>query len=416
MASPGPIDGSAPANRGWDHLLKLAASSVRDDRHAAILRGHAWLEHALYAAGIERQRTVVQTIHRAETLGRVDLHASNLWSGTKYESGIHLKRRGDVVHQIVQSRHRAAHLDVTPSPEECTLALRFYLGLWEQLRKPVVTRQFATELARGLSRIEGITDVFLFGSMSRNEEAHDIDYLLLDTGKYSTGLFDPDEDYQEGDHDGAKRTLNVLDAFELNLAQLTHMAKCRWLDILLLDGSRFGISGDYTLAVQRRQADPHFFEHIAPELMKYDRTADKFKRSHHAFFSQLHDLSIELDRVCPDRQGLTPLKVLVALNKLPLEEAPRDEPPPSTGSSPVRPPLSVPPMRPPAPPPHPAPMPTASQLPPIMNFGAGRETASPPSLRREIACPRCRRRLRVLRDRAGTVRCPICSATFEART
>ena len=40
----------------------------------------------------------------------------------------------------------------------------------------------------------------------------------------------------------------------------------------------------------------------------------------------------------------------------------------------------------------------------------------PPPLRVEVQCPECRTRLRVPSGKRGRVKCPACSATFEANT
>jgi hypothetical protein len=241
-------------NRGWDYLLKLARHPDPDQRMIALVRGFAWLENALAAAGLwSGKGPSAPKLYKA---------APELFPGLTEKDLTSLRRD-------IRLRHQTAHLDEVPGSATCTQAVQQYMNVWALLRNRVVNVDRALDVADRIIRCPHILALYLYGSMARREgQPKDIDLLICDDGRYSDDLLDSDLEYQEGDVDRGKRTKRVLEALGLAEKKLLAMAASRWLDILVLDLSRFGAEIEYTLAVRDRQRDPFFFENIAADLRR----------------------------------------------------------------------------------------------------------------------------------------------------
>lgn len=255
--------------RGWQYLEDKAASRQRDDRHLALVRAYAWLEHALRALGYTRaQGRTAELVKEAHRQGLFKL-PSYLGYGNAFE----------LINRSIKIRHIATHVDTVPGSSECKTAVRVFGDIWRGLRKHFVTLDRAQAVARVLLNIRHIQSIALYGSLARNApEPGDIDLLLFDDGFYSEAIAkggetaDDDEEDLEDDleldvdpgeyEEPGVRTKLILQKLGITDGSRQQAffdaACCRWLDVLLLDGSRFGADVAYTLETKTRQSDAFF--------------------------------------------------------------------------------------------------------------------------------------------------------------
>ncbi len=93
-------------------------------------------------------------------------------------------------------------------------------------------------------------------------------------------LLDPlnlfNTEYGEGQFDIVRRTQDALSVLNVTEPGLHRAARCRWLDVLMLDGSSFGRDESYTQEIRRAQPDPWFFANIALDLKQLDPLSGAF--------------------------------------------------------------------------------------------------------------------------------------------
>src|SRR5271157_1561196 len=157
--------------RRWRDLRQKAKQLDDFDRTGALASAVSAIEVALTAAGTPRQdREGVQARLRRYTA---------------------LANRTSVPEQInimaaIDARNKAIHDHVVPSPDDCERHLLVLHKVWRELRRSFVTRQQAAALAASILQSEGISAVFLFGSLARGKrDPRDIDLLVLDKGQFS---------------------------------------------------------------------------------------------------------------------------------------------------------------------------------------------------------------------------------------
>lgn len=270
---------------GWKHLLDLAASRNKDDRVAAIVRAYAWIEDALDAANVPKGKSIASRI--LSTL-QVPAVAGRL-SRVQIEEMLTVRRR---VQPAINVRHRMAHQDTIPSIDECSAAVSTLRDVWHALGRDFVTMDTAITLAERMVKVKGVGTVCLFGSMARGElEPNDLDFLLLGLGEFEHKV---SPEYEEGKVDTVFRTNEALEYLQLTERSLLLAAKCRWLDVAVINGTRFGIDRDYTVELRDSQADPWFFEHIALELLSFDARQRIFVEPKEGPFRELHDILLRL--------------------------------------------------------------------------------------------------------------------------
>lgn len=239
------------ANRkGWDHLIELAQSDKRESRQIALIRAYSWLEHALNASGFRREN---------KSIAKLLIDAYNQGYGPS-------TLKYDQIRNAIQTRHIATHKDAVPSAVACVRAVKAFSSMWQSLCYNYVTLINAAKIAQTILNKRDILSVSLFGSLSRGNKANDIDLLVLDNGKYSTKIKFFDTSYP----DMAKLTRRAVKLLSLPEFPYSHIVQCRWLDILLLDGTRFGKDKEYTKTVTSHHIDPYFFVNIAKDLMDFD--------------------------------------------------------------------------------------------------------------------------------------------------
>ena len=179
----------------------------------------------------------------------------------------------------LHARNMAIHEHNVPSERECSEHVRTLDKVWRTLRRMYVTRENASILADALLDEDGVTDVFLFGSLARkSRDPKDIDLLLYDDGQMSAlgvDYWDPELVVDE-----------ILPETAAHLAAI----QCGWLDCVPVDGGRFGKEPDYTRKLAERQMDPLFFLNIAESLRSYDRSTQAWNSTRPQVFERLANL------------------------------------------------------------------------------------------------------------------------------
>lgn len=241
----------APQPTGWTDLIEDAGVSDKRARAAAVMQAYSWTGHALDAASIPRN-----TASRGKELSTADRLLR------------HVTPLGFSEHDLRQAitvRRRAETLENVPGPDECLRASKLLQSVWFRLRRNVVNPSMTARLARQLRSLPHVEDVCLYGSLARGiGEPNDIDLLLLHDGEYST--VEPSGRYDKGTFHPSIHTIEALEMLGLKNREYVGCAKCRWLDIKVLDGSRFGDDFEYTHIVQTAQPDPWFFVNISRDM------------------------------------------------------------------------------------------------------------------------------------------------------
>lgn len=259
---------------GWEYLLELAESKNRDYRQTALIRSYSWIEHALGACGLARDgkiKSISQLLHIAHEQGLLtpDILLSN-------------------VKDAVEIRHKAAHVDSVPSPDMCKSAVKILKDAWYSLRKSQITLSNAADISRKIVHIPGIRSVNLYGSLARKASTpKDFDLLVFDDGRYSNEIDEKDLGYI----DRVKITRKSLELLGLGYApRMDSLAKCRWIDVTILNGDLFGKDYDYTSDIATFQPDSYFFLNIASDIKQYDIKL-------HSFVTNEMDIFISLRKI-----------------------------------------------------------------------------------------------------------------------
>jgi len=271
-----PEKGPIPRRAGWDHLRSVAGSSSRTLRAAAISRSYAWVEHALAAAGArQRNRPIATSI-----LG--------VLSDKTFGRGLDEAR----IRAAIRARHDSSHEDDTPTPDRCIEAVQTLNEIWRALNRRFVTFDSAVSLATRLASDPHIQAVLMYGSFARGDTpANDLDFLLLDDGEYSNQI--ELGSYSDGTFDASDHTIQLLDLMVDDGGLLARCAQCRWLDIIVVDGSRFARDAEYTTALSAIQPDPWFFVNIARDLLEFDADGT-FERTERFPFPELRRIHEEV--------------------------------------------------------------------------------------------------------------------------
>lgn len=246
---------------GWKHLCEMSVSVSRELRQIALIRGYAWVEHALEAADVPGPpRPIAARILR-------------MFNNPLFNIGLN----PEVVRYAIDARHKATHQDTVPDPKICEEAISTFENLWHALGRSFVKMEKAIELAHEIQKDASVLCVCMYGSMARGDhDPNDIDLLILDDGTYTVDL--PGQ-YIDGDINIVEGTWKALKNFNLRKRKLMQAAKCRWLDIIMINGSRFGYDEIYTKAIQSCQSDPWFFVNISKDLLEYDPNGRSFKEA-----------------------------------------------------------------------------------------------------------------------------------------
>lgn len=270
---------------GWKHLLELANSPNKNDRAVAIIRAYAWIEDALDAARVPRGKSIAARIISSLNIPAV---AKRLY---REDINKMLKIRQQI-HPAIQTRHRMAHRDEIPCVEECQNAVGTLMNVWHALGRDFVSWSTAIKLAENFLESIEIETVCLFGSLARGDhEPNDIDFLLLSNGGF---VCEVDPEYEEGKVDTVLRTHEALKLMQITDCRIALAAKCRWLDIAIIDGTRFGIDKSYTAKLRDMQVDPWFFEHIAVDLLTFDPGIRGFAITRDGPFREIRDILLRL--------------------------------------------------------------------------------------------------------------------------
>lgn len=264
--------------RGWSHLEEMAGKQERELRQVSLIRAYSWIEHALGAAGLRRGRDPV----------------SKLLFQAFEKKLLSYSLTSETIRKAVQTRHAAAHMDTVPDTKTSSEAIRVLKDIWESLRKHYVTLATAAEIARLIQSRDGILSVSLFGSLARNScDPNDIDLLVFDDGRYSDKIDPTDRQYL----DTGKLTRTAMKLLRMMDFPFPHVLNCRWLDIVIIDGTLFGKNITYTRNISTHQPDPYFFLNISKDLRDYDFARNKFIDTSKVPFLELRTISSTLAKM-----------------------------------------------------------------------------------------------------------------------
>ena len=255
--NPGFLGMKASERKGWLHLLQLARDNEHEFRQVSLIRAYSWVEHALSASGLPRERRPVSML---------------LYQA--YEQGL-LSTAPTIesIRRAINTRHLAAHMDTVPPSEECVEAVNVLHETWKCLRTSYVTLSNSAKIARRISSKEGILSVSIYGSIARGGSMpNDIDLLVLDDGRFSSKINPLDHKYL----DTSRLTRICLGLLDLYSFPLADAVNCRWLDAIIIDGTRFGKDLEYTQTLVEYQPDPYFFLNIAQDIQEYDPHSGHF--------------------------------------------------------------------------------------------------------------------------------------------
>ena len=257
----------------WNSL-RLQAQS-RDDlsRTAALAVAAKCVEIALTAAGYP-------------PINREGIQARLRRSGVLETSGLPSKKK---IKEAFEARNQAIHSHDAPATNQCRSHLTTFYRTWCGLRKIFVSFQSAKLLADGFLTHPSINEVFLFGSLARKQpNPKDIDFLLFDDGSLSALKDSNWREYWEPD-------LMVEDELVDDVVFYSAL-RSGWINIVVVDGKRFGEDRAYTLRVWQNQADSLFFAKIASDLLYYNKRTQKWVDDAPQYFMRLKELRKLLEK------------------------------------------------------------------------------------------------------------------------
>lgn len=265
---------------GWQHLFDAASASSREMRQLSLIRGYAWVEHALDAADAPGPpRPIANRVLRTLSMGGL---------------GAGLDERK--VRAAISARHRASHQDKVPEVSECSDAVKTFRDIWHALSRQFVNMRTAIELGSDLLKRDNVETVCLYGSLARAQpEPNDIDLLVLDNGAYSS-LTSPGK-YSEGTFDAVRMTTEALHLLDCERPKLLRCVECKWLDILLIDGVRFGSDLEYTTGIRLLQPDPWFFLNLSRDIKELDPVRGVFMELKRPPFAGLRRVHADLQKL-----------------------------------------------------------------------------------------------------------------------
>ena len=269
--------------KGWPYLIKQAQSDNRELRQVSLIRSYSWVEHALGASGFRRDKKPICVI---------------LYEAYKINSKLKTLPSCDL-RDAIKTRNLATHMDDVPSPNVCLRAVKVFGFIWDVLNEHYVNVSNAAEIAQAILRKKNVLSVSLFGSLSRSlngkykERANDIDFLVLDNGEYSEKIDLSSSKYL----DTSKITRKASKLLTLPNFPFDHIINCRWLDIVILDGTKFGKDLTYTYKIASCQPDPYFFLNIAQDTHDFDLNTSRFVDTNIPVFLKLRKVADNLREI-----------------------------------------------------------------------------------------------------------------------
>jgi len=235
--------------RQWPEIRRFSRSQDEFHRTTALAMAVGCLEKGLAALGFQRQEGegIQKRLRRARF--------------TDFKGAPEPNR----LKSAIGARNHAVHEHTVGAVDDCNKHIGILYRAWCALRKAFVTRENAALLAKAILQEEGISDVFLFGSLAtpkRGRDPRDIDLLLFDSGDYSYWLnqYGPENVWEDG-------------FLETQAEQAA--IRCGWLDYTVVDGRQFGKDPTYTLSLAQSQPDPLFFVNISASLRTFDPSSSK---------------------------------------------------------------------------------------------------------------------------------------------
>ena len=160
---------------------------------------------------------------------------------------------------------------------------------WCGLRKIFISFQSAGLLADAFLHHPSVNEIFLFGSLARRESnPQDIDFLLFDDGALSALRDSTLREYWGPE---------IMIEDEL-LEDVVFYSALRsgWINIIVIDGLRFGKDKAYTLRTWQNQPDSLFFAKITSDLLYFDKKIKKWVDDAPRYFQRLKELRKILEK------------------------------------------------------------------------------------------------------------------------
>ncbi len=253
----------------WPEVMRRARRKSPIDRAGALSTAVTLLELSLPALGIKKDRA-------GGLRGAVAAFLSDRVGGVAFD---------DVAFRAaVHARNLAIHEHTVPAAGSVRRHVQAVYRAWISLRREYVTRENAAEVAQALLTANFGTDVYLFGSLAREARgAGDIDLLVYDEGSLSyLGS-------EYGEETSGLQSVVLQDA--LGAAESAAL-RCGWLDIVVVDGRRFGADRAYTLGVAERHHDKLFFVNISRDLRRYNKETMDWTAERPTLFTRLESIRL----------------------------------------------------------------------------------------------------------------------------
>jgi predicted nucleotidyltransferase len=259
----------------WNEFKQRAGAENEFDRTSALLHAVTYVELALKAVGVGKKNEPVKVrIKKLYSLQSV--------------KGLPMQEK---LEQVIDIRNIVAHEHKVPSPQVVKECVSILHKAWHCMRRNFVSRNNAAKLAKTILDSSYISNVFLFGSLTRTSrcrDPRDIDLLLFDAGQFSF--------YKFGYGDIPPIVTDLLISktalgSEANMAAI----KCRWIQLIFVDGNRFGVDKQYTLDWAKNHHDPIFCLNLSDGLQKFDPTSEKWVKDVPQVFERLARLRLQLE-------------------------------------------------------------------------------------------------------------------------
>src|ERR1044072_7489215 len=212
---------------GWTYLYSLSKGND-DARKMALIRGYAWIEHALHASGLKnvKGRTAKKLLIAREK-GLLNPNITE-----------------DVLRVAIETRHKATHEDTVPEAGRCFYCVSVFERIWKSLKDTFVSFETANKIAEEILSKDGVHGVSIYGSLARPATTpNDIDFLVFDNGRFSEQEQEQDDTSYES---SIKRTTHAWHILELDKYPYQAIVKCRWLDITIINEVKLGNDSRYT--------------------------------------------------------------------------------------------------------------------------------------------------------------------------
>jgi hypothetical protein len=280
----------------WESIHRHAKAEEEDERFSALMIAWACIDEALKVF-LPEEDAKINTIRGIKKFKKIIQVFED--SGDSYNVLGKLPAVENLC-EFYHFRNDAAHRLEVPSTEVTEEAVSAIHKVWRCMRRSYVSRSNAARIAKEILNTTGgqreeITNVFLFGSLTRHAkydpevdeyEPQDIDLLLFDSGN---------RPYLDLGYSNSSLIDLLSDDDNILSRSNAKAKKCGWLQVIYIDGSRFGYDKQYTLNLVKKQRDPFFFLNLSDGLMEFSLKDDKWVSQRPQVFQRLAYLRCQLE-------------------------------------------------------------------------------------------------------------------------